>query len=257
MNTTFKAMVVYYALAAFVLTGCPLEPDGGGPGNNNNNNGGTGGTGNNGGTGGGTTVNAFDLTGQVIAPVKNAPPDTTEITHTQYTGTVAWQTGNGESHDSSTPFAAGTVYRAVVSLTAKPGWTFTGVGANSFTYTGATVTNAANSGVVTITFPKTAAAVGIPIGNPLVKLYLDGSATPLAHNGSTPITTGAGTFTVSIAAGTYTAIIWHLDNVEITKAAGKTSITLSKQKAGAYLVTVEAQPAEGVKDSGAHTFVVQ
>lgn len=55
-------------------------------------------------------------------------------------------------------FAASTVYVAKVTLIAKEGYTFTGVEENSFTYTGATsVTNAANSGVVTISFPATEA----------------------------------------------------------------------------------------------------
>jgi uncharacterized repeat protein (TIGR02543 family) len=50
------------------------------------------------------------------------------------------------------------VYKAVVTLAAKPGFTFSGLGADSFSYTGAaTVTNAANSGTVTVTFPATAA----------------------------------------------------------------------------------------------------
>jgi hypothetical protein len=48
------------------------------------------------------------------------------------------------------------VYKAVVSLTAKSGFTFAGVAENSFTHSGATsVANAANSGTVTITFPAT------------------------------------------------------------------------------------------------------
>jgi hypothetical protein len=50
------------------------------------------------------------------------------------------------------------VYSARVTLTAKTGYTFAGLAANSFTYTGATsVTNSANSGTVTITFPATEA----------------------------------------------------------------------------------------------------
>jgi formylglycine-generating enzyme required for sulfatase activity len=45
-------------------------------------------------------------------------------------------------------------YRAIVTLTAEPGYTFSGVSADSFTYTDATtITNAADSGTVTISFP--------------------------------------------------------------------------------------------------------
>jgi hypothetical protein len=94
------------------------------------------------------------------------------------------------------------------------------------------VTNAADSGVVTITFPATAAPdpnVNIPIGTPSTKLYLDGATTPLAQNGKTTIAAGAGTVTISIGPG-YGEIAWYLNSTVI--AQGKPSIVLSKQKAG-------------------------
>ena len=113
-----------------------------------------------------TTVNAFNLTGLVRAPVKDAAPDTTAIDAAQYTGTMAWQNEDGTLFDGLA-FAPSTVYKAVVTLTAKPGFTFTGIGANSFSYSGATtVTNEADSGAVTVTFPATAgenAAQGITL----------------------------------------------------------------------------------------------
>jgi hypothetical protein len=107
-----------------------------------------------------TSVNILDLTGEVTAPVKDAAPTTTAINTTQYTGTIAWQTTAGAPVSGN--FAAGTVYKAVVTLTVKTGFTFTGVAANAFTHSGATVTNAAGSGTVTITFPATAAAGADP-----------------------------------------------------------------------------------------------
>jgi hypothetical protein len=152
------------------------------------------------------------------------------------------------------------VYKAVVTLTAKAGWTFDGVGANSFIYTGAVeISNAANSGTVTITFPATAAEdpnTGIPIGSPSVKLYRDGGTTPLEQNGNTTISSGTGVFTVSIDEGSYSAIAWTVNGNAASQAQGKTSITLSKRTAGKYLVTVEATPQGGAKQSGAHTFTV-
>jgi hypothetical protein len=117
-------------------------------------------TGNNGPETSDTKITILDLSGQVIAPAKGAAPVATGITTTQYTGTVAWQTENGDGFDGVN-FEAGTVYQAVVTLTAKEGYTFTGVGANSFTHTGAaSITNAVNSGAVTIVFPATADASG-------------------------------------------------------------------------------------------------
>jgi hypothetical protein len=154
----------------------------------------------------------------------------------------------------------------VVSLTAKFGWTFSGVAANSFTHSGATsVTNAANSGTVTITFPATAGAddsdpnAVIPIGNPSIKLYLNGSATPLAHNGTTTIGVGTGIFTVGIDDGIFytDSIVWYLNGIPQPRVQKESSITLAGRTAGIYLVTVEARPYWGNKNSGAHTFVVQ
>jgi hypothetical protein len=97
----------------------------------------------------------------------------------------------------------------------------------------------------------------IPVGNPSVKLYLDSGSTPLTHNGSTPINIGTEPFTVSIASGTYIQIIWYLNGTKVAEGSTKTSIVLSKRAVGNYLVTVEATPAGGTKNSGAHTFAVQ
>ena len=88
----------------------------------------------------------------VTAPVRNATPVTT-IDAAQYTGAVTWS-------PAATSFAASTVYTATVTLTAKPGYTLTGVGADFFTVAGTSslATNSANSGVVTAVFPATGAA---------------------------------------------------------------------------------------------------
>jgi hypothetical protein len=159
------------------------------------------------------TVDAFDLTGKVTVPVTDKTPDYTGIDTAQYTGTVTWQTG-GTAHSGA--FAPTTVYRAVVDLTAKTGWTFSGVAAGSFSYSGAQVTNTTggNTITVTITFNATADTnTHIPIGDPSVKLYLNGSQTPLENNGSTPIAQGTGIFTVGIDDTiTYTSIHWYVND---------------------------------------------
>jgi hypothetical protein len=210
--------------------------------------------------GGPAAVSAFSLDGAVTAPVKGATPSAAAIDGDQYTGTVVWQTSAGAAHSGS--FAASTVYQAVAALTAKEGWTFDGVVANSFTHAGATTaSNAADSGTVAIAFPATEAPdpnAAIPIGSPSVKLYFDGGATALAHNGTTNLgSAGAGTCTVSIDSESYSSIIWYLNGTPQSQASGNTSIVLSKRTAGAYLITVEATANGGVKQSGAHTFVVE
>jgi len=84
----------------------------------------------------------------LTAPVTGVPP-VTAIETAQYAGTVTW------SPAVSGTFAASTVYTASITLTAKNGFTLTGVTANFFTVAGATAANAANSGVITAVFPAT------------------------------------------------------------------------------------------------------
>lgn len=100
-------------------------------------------------------MNALNLSTLVTAPVKDATQSTTAISAVQYTGTIAWFEADGTTSVTG-DFAASTVYVAKVTLTANAGYTLTGVVADTFTYAGASVTNEADAGVVTITFPATA-----------------------------------------------------------------------------------------------------
>jgi len=85
----------------------------------------------------------------VTAPETGTTPVTTITATAQYTGTVAWSPAHN-------PFKGGTTYTATITLTPKAGYTLTGVSANFFTVSGATtVTNSADSGVVTAVFPET------------------------------------------------------------------------------------------------------
>ncbi|MDR2501360.1 MAG: leucine-rich repeat domain-containing protein [Treponema sp.] len=109
-------------------------------------------------------VSDLSLTGRVTAPVKGAVPDTAPISAAQFTGTVAWKTAGGAAHSGN--FAAGAAYLAEVTLNAKSGYTFDGVAANAFTYTGAAVAHAAGGGAglaVTITFPATGSAESVTV----------------------------------------------------------------------------------------------
>jgi len=95
---------------------------------------------------GAAAVNIAAIQG-VTAPVAGGTPVKTITENAQYSGTVAW------SPNHST-FAAGTVYTATITLTPKTGYTLQGVAANFFKVAGATsVSNSANSGVITATFP--------------------------------------------------------------------------------------------------------
>lgn len=73
----------------------------------------------------------------------------------QFTGEIIWKPKLNDSK-----FGPQTTYTATITLTPKVGYTLSGVAANFFTVEGATsVSNAANSGVVTATFPQTGTAV--------------------------------------------------------------------------------------------------
>ncbi len=95
-----------------------------------------------------TIVTIAEIPG-VTAPVYGATPVTVITETDQYTGTVSWS-------DSPATFAASTVYTTTITLTAKSGYTLTGVTADFFTVAGAaSVTNSADSGVITAVFPVT------------------------------------------------------------------------------------------------------
>jgi hypothetical protein len=96
------------------------------------------------------------LSGGVLAGVsvpQTGIQATTIVTETaQYTGEIVWSAPLQEG-----AFAPDTVYTATITLKPKAGYALTGTSANSFTVPGATkVTHEANSGVLIVTFPKTA-----------------------------------------------------------------------------------------------------
>jgi hypothetical protein len=97
-------------------------------------------------------VDDLDLAQYITAPAANALPDTQLIRGPQYTTTSAVTWTKSPSGSFSGAFEEGTAYRAMVTLMANPGCTFDSLGANSFTYAGASVIPGAN-GRVTITFP--------------------------------------------------------------------------------------------------------
>lgn len=87
----------------------------------------------------------------IASPVRNETPVTSATETDQYTGSVTWDPSDGT-------FAAETIYTATITLTPKTGYTLSGVAENFFTVPGAnSVSNEANSGVITAAFPETEA----------------------------------------------------------------------------------------------------
>jgi hypothetical protein len=100
-------------------------------------------------------VSDLDLTNLVTPPALWETP-VTAFSANQYTGTIAWKESDGTTAVTGI-FLSNRVYKAVITLTAKTGYTFIGVAADSFSHDGAAalLTSGADDRVVTITFPPT------------------------------------------------------------------------------------------------------
>jgi hypothetical protein len=97
-------------------------------------------------------VSTFDLSGFFPAPATGATP-VPSLDGTQYSGTIEW------SPSVSGAFAATTAYTATVTLTAKAGYTFTGVESSDFFHGSVHGTGTTGSGVLTLVFGSTG---GVP-----------------------------------------------------------------------------------------------
>ena len=97
-------------------------------------------------------VTDFNLTGKFAAPANRRRPQFS-FTSAQYNANILWAY-TADAIDQI--FETGEIIVATVTLTANPGYTFEGVGANAFSFTGAqSITNSAGTGmtmVVTVTF---------------------------------------------------------------------------------------------------------
>jgi hypothetical protein len=116
----------------------------------------------------GTAVTDFNLSGKFSAPVYGEKPQY-KFNAAEYDGTdIDWQ--YADNSPVGVDFDDGKGIKALVTLTAKTGYTFTGVNADTFTYTGsASVSNPAGNGAimkVTITFN----ALDVPV---IVSRWLD------------------------------------------------------------------------------------
>jgi uncharacterized repeat protein (TIGR02543 family) len=201
------------------------------------------------------TVSDLDLTALVIAPERDATPNTTPINESQYTGTIAWQNADGTSLSGN--FAPSTAYTAVVSLTATTGYTFSGLSANRFiyTYTGTEATNPAGSGntlTVTISFPETA-----PPGENTVSAFDLTTLVTAPVKGATPTTEinepqYAGTITWDPADATFGASTAYQAKVSLTVKTGYTFAGLS---ANSFYHTYTGAAATNPEGSG-NTLIV-
>ena len=182
-----------------------------------------------------TTITQHTIAG-VTAPVRGATPVSVTTADAQFTGTVTWSPSDGT-------FGASTSYTATITLTPTTGYTLTGVGANSFSVAGATsVTNSADSGVITATFPATAAAQVIIINNPSTS-----SLIPITVSATHPTATvhvadsysvtassndSSATYSFTVTSGTNCSVVAGT-GVMTFNAAGTCTVTISATAGGA------------------------
>ena len=179
------------------------------------------------------TISAPAIAG-VRVPEAGETPASTTTAGTGYTGVVSWASSGGALSGN---FAGSTSYTATITLTASSGYTLTGVRANFFTVAGASsVTNSADSGVITAVFPATATTISVAA--------IVGVTAPVT--GATPVSTttsGTGyTGTVSWygSPATFAAVTSYSATIILTPTSGYTFIGVSENfftVAGATIVT--------------------
>ena len=182
------------------------------------------------------TVSIFAIAG-VTAPVAGETPVTAITATDQYTGTVTWASGDPATALTGN-FDYATAYTATITLIAEESYTFTGVEENAFTLTGitgATVTNPADSGVITAVFPATLAE------------GQDAPVTIFAIAGVTVPAVGAAPVAAITATDQYAGTVTWSPAVTGTFAYGT-----------AYTATIELTAAEGFTFEGveANSFTV-
>jgi hypothetical protein len=217
------------------------------------------------------TVVTLSAVHGVNPPALGETPVTTITETTQYTGSVTWS-------DTPVSFAATTTYTATISLTAKAGFTLTGVAANFFTVAGSTSdVNPAESGVVTAVFPETATTAtpadiasvataktnlvattiqgsNADLSNVKVNLYLPATGadgTTISWSSNTPaVVANDGSVTrPTIGAGNATVIMTATISKGDASDTKTFSLTVLVLTASTYTITFDANGGSGSMDT--------
>jgi len=148
----------------------------------------------------------------------------------QYSGIVTW-------NDNPYTFADSTVYTATITLTPRTGYTLQGVPANFFTVAGATsVSNAANSGVITAVFPQTASKLP---ADKIEYYWVDQHGSLVTTSGGAAVIGAGDTLTITAQDTGYTDRQWYLNGVN-TGLNGNT-YRFSSAKNGNNIVSLVAE----------------
>jgi len=191
----------------------------------------------------------------VTPPALGAAPVTAITPTAQFTGTVEWEHSGGTAAGAA--FGAERVYTATITLIPETGFTLQGVAADFFDVAGAdTVTNPANSGVITAVFPATAALTNAQV--PTI------TAQPISHTVSTN-TAVTLTVAANVTDGGDLSFQWFSNttnsNTEGTAIAGATSATFMTSTSAAgtgwyYVVITNTNTGVTGSQTAAATSVV-
>jgi hypothetical protein len=131
-----------------------------------------------------TTLSDFNIHGLTI-PVTCQEPDVSILNTSEYSvSSVVWYEPDGTTPITTTTFGPDKAYKAKMTITPLSPYKISGTPANKFSASGAEKTeNAANSGAVTVTFPKTAKSVSLSAINGVTAPVKD--ATPITSVAST------------------------------------------------------------------------
>jgi hypothetical protein len=167
-------------------------------------------------------ISLFDLSNTFDAPAAGARPANAITAAAQYSGSITWKQGSEDFN--ATEFDETTTYTAVLTLTPVAGYTFTGVGADVFSYDGATsVTNVASSNVVTIVFPATdqfSGQGGVNLGFPSGSITIISSAAQI-NPGNTAAQGESPTRLVFYILNEYTNVAWYVDGNPVPASSGR------------------------------------
>lgn len=159
------------------------------------------------------TMSITEIPG-VTTPVTGVTPINMITETDQFTGTVIWS-------QSTTPFLGETIYTATITLTPKTGYSFNGVAEDFFIVPGAgSVSNPADSGIVTAIFPATDPAA-------LVSILVTPSGISV-NAGSTVQMSATGNYSDNTTANLTEEVIWVSSNTPVaninnTNAKGRVS----------------------------------
>ena len=202
------------------------------------------------------TISATDLTSLILSPVKGQTPQATVASQPQFTSTIVWKTAAGADH--SGVFAPATVYKALLTLTAATGYSLSGLGHDSFTYSNAEVVFDVFAATAAITFKPTA---GENEDSPVNMYGLTSLIATPAKGGTPPATLNTAQYTGAIVwkAGettlsggdTFTSFTVYTAAVTLT---AKTGFTFSGVPANIF-VHENAETISNAVDSGAVTIV--